>query len=107
LVTFLLLARPALLRWQGAADVCLPAHRGELGETLTNPGQRRHFMRVKVDGEGKVFSAGVQASHVLSSIAAANGLVDVAPGITLKAGAAGQGLQRDGGVGERGQLSPT
>ena len=86
LVTFLLLVRPALRRWQGAADVSLPAHSGVLAEALANPGPRRHFIRVKVDADGKVFSAGVQASHVLSSLAEANGLVDVPPGTTLMAG---------------------
>src|SRR5207244_1504488 len=71
LVTFLMLVRPALLRWQGAKDVSLPAHPGILAETLVNSGQRRHFMRVKVGTEGKVFSSGLQASHALSSLAAA------------------------------------
>ena len=88
LVTFLLLVRPALLRWQGATDVSLPAHPGVLAEPLANPGERRHFMRVKVDPAGKVRSAGIQASHVLSSLAAANGLVDVPANTTLPAGTA-------------------
>ena len=86
LVTFLLLVRPALLRWQGATDVSLPAHSGVLAETLANLGERRHFIRVKVDSLGKVRSAGIQASHVLSSLAAANGLVEVPAGTTLPAG---------------------
>jgi molybdopterin molybdotransferase len=85
-VTFLLLARPALLRWQGAKDAVLPAHPGMLAEPLVNRGARRHFMRVALDAEGKVRSAGTQASHVLSSLAAANGLVDVPPQTTLAAG---------------------
>jgi molybdopterin molybdotransferase len=88
LVTFLLLVRPALLRWQGATDVSLPAHPGVLAEPLSNPGERRHFMRVKVDPTGKVQLAGLQASHALSSLAAANGLVDVPAHTTLAAGSA-------------------
>jgi molybdopterin molybdotransferase len=87
-VTFLLLVRPALLRWQGAANVSLPAHPGVLAEPLANDSERRHFMRVKVDPAGKVYSAGAQASHVLSSVAAANGLVEVPAYATLIAGAA-------------------
>ena len=87
-VTFLLLVRPALLRWQGATDVSLPVHPGVLAEPLVNHGERRHFMRVRLDPAGKVHSAGVQASHILSSMAAANGLVDVPPNTTLAAGAA-------------------
>ena len=88
LVTFPLLVRPALLRWQGATDVSLPAHPGVLAEPLLNPGERRHFMSVKVDSTGKIQLAGVQASHVLSSLAAANGLVDVPAHTTLAAGSA-------------------
>jgi len=86
LVTFLLLVRPALLRWQGATDISLPSHLCVLGEPFANDGARRHFLRVKVDAEGKVFSAGLQASHALSSLAAASGLVEVPPQTTLAAG---------------------
>ena len=86
LVTFLLLVRPALLRWQGAANVSLPVFPGVLAGPLVNDGGRRHFMRVKVDPVGNVRSAGVQASHVLSSLAAANGLVDVPANTTFTAG---------------------
>jgi molybdopterin molybdotransferase len=88
LVTFLLLVRPALLRWQGATEVSLPAHPGVLAEPLANHGERRHFMRVKVDSAGKVWSTGIQASHVLSSVATANGLLDVPADTTLAAGTA-------------------
>ena len=87
LVTFLLLVRPAILRWRGAKNVSLPKHPGILAEELANPGERRHFMRVRVDADGKVFSAGLQASHALSSMARANGLVDVGANATLPAGA--------------------
>jgi molybdopterin molybdotransferase len=87
-VTFLLLVRPALLRWQGATDVSLPVHAGVLAEPLVNHGERRHFMRVRLDPAGKVHSAGVQASHIQSSMAAANGLADVPPNTALAAGAA-------------------
>jgi molybdopterin molybdotransferase len=87
LVTFLLLVRPALLRWQGAANVSLPDHPAVLAEPLVNDGGRRHFIRVKVDSAGNIWSAGVQASHVLSSLAVANGLVDVPANTTLPAGA--------------------
>lgn len=85
-VTFLLLARPALRRWQGAKDVGLPAHSAVLAEPLANPGERRHFMRVRVDATGSAFSAGTQASHALCSLAAANGLVDVPPRTSLTTG---------------------
>jgi molybdopterin molybdotransferase len=105
LVTFLLLVRPALLRWSGATAIALPASPGVLAEPLQNAGSRRHFMspgvlaeplqnagsrrhfmRVTMDPAGRVCSSGLQASHVLSSFASANGLVDVPPHTTLPAG---------------------
>jgi len=86
-VTFLLLVRPALLRLQGAKEIDLPAHSAELAEPLVNRGDRRHFMRVRVDGKGLVRSAGVQASHVLSPLSAANGLVELPPDTTVPTGA--------------------
>jgi molybdopterin molybdotransferase len=85
-VTFLLLVRPALLRWQGTRDVALPSYPGVVAAPLANPGGRRHFIRVRVEAGGKIFSAGRQASHALASLAAASGLVDLAPGVTLPPG---------------------
>ena len=73
---------------QGAKDIGLPRSTGVLTEPLANPGDRRHFMRVTIDDAGRVRSAGTQASHSLSSLANANGLVDVPPGNVLPAGAA-------------------
>jgi molybdopterin molybdotransferase len=93
LVTFLLLVRPALLRWQGAADFALASYPGKLAEPLSNQGARRHFMRVTMDASGNVRPAGIQASHILSSTAASNGLVDVSPQTTLAAGSAVQVLR--------------
>ena len=82
-VAFLLLVRPALLRWQGAGEIDLPAHPGVLAEPLANPGAYPHFLRVRVDAAGQVYSTGLQASHALGSLAAANGLVQVPPHTTL------------------------
>jgi molybdopterin molybdotransferase len=85
-VTFLLLVRPALRSWQGAREVSLPAQPGVLGEPITNAGDRRHFVRVRVDADGRVFSAGKQASHALASLAKADGLLAVPPDTTWPAG---------------------
>jgi molybdopterin molybdotransferase len=85
-VTFLLLVRPAILRWQGAACLHLPLRRAVLGEDLANPGDRRHFARVRLDEAGRVRAAGLQASHALSSLANATGLVDVPPHTTWRTG---------------------
>jgi molybdopterin biosynthesis enzyme len=57
-----------------------------LGEALANRGDRRHFVRVRVAADGRVCSAGRQTSHALSSLAAADGLVDLAPGEMHPAG---------------------
>ena len=85
-VTFLLLVRPALWKCQGATDVLPETGSCLLAEALRNPGDRRHFVRVRVDSRGEARSAGAQASHMLSSLASANGLVDVPAGTTLPAG---------------------
>ncbi len=86
LVTFVLLVAPALLRIQGAANPAPRRYPGVLAETFANPGSRRHFVRVSVDENGNVSSAGIQASHILSSLAKADGLVEVAPQTTLAMG---------------------
>jgi molybdopterin molybdotransferase len=87
-VTFLLLVRPAVRRWQGAVETGLPRRSGRLADTLSNLADRRHFVRVNIDDGGKVHSTGAQASHMLSSLASANALLDMSPRATLDAGAA-------------------
>jgi molybdopterin biosynthesis enzyme len=77
-----------LLRWQGASETSLHSHAGILAERVINRGDRRHFLRVRVAPDGTVHSAGVQASHLLHSLAAANGLLEVAPATTIEAGRA-------------------
>jgi len=85
-VTALLLVRPALLRLQAATDVELPSHLAIAAESFVNKGDRRHFMRVRVDNDGHVHLAGVQASHAVGSLSAANALVDVPPHAVIEAG---------------------
>jgi len=86
MVTFHLLVRPALLRLQGARDVLPRTIAATLSEPLANEGPRRHFMRVTLDSRRGARSAGNQASHILSAMARADGLVDVPPKTTLAAG---------------------
>ena len=85
-VTFLLLARAALLKLQGAKSWQLASHPGVLGEPIANRGERRHFVRVIVEGNGEVRSAGLQGSHILRSLAQADGLIDVPSGSSWRAG---------------------
>ena len=94
-ITFQLLVRPVILRWQGATRLTLPRVPGILTERLENRGDRRHFMRVIRSEEGDVRSAGRQGSHVLSSLARSNGLLDVPPNTTLASGAAVEVLRLD------------
>lgn len=86
LVTYLLLVRPALWHWQGAATVPSSTAPCLLAEPLANHGDRRHFMRVRIDENGQARSAGTQASHALRALADADGLVEVPPKTTLPAG---------------------
>ncbi len=85
-VTFLLLVRPAILRMLGARNCHLPTLPGTLQNRIANRGDRRHFVRVTLDMEGKVHTAGPQASHRLGALAGANGLVDIPPETTWEAG---------------------
>ena len=75
-----------ILRMAGANDITAPISFGQLAEDILNPGDRRHFVRVTLDGEGNVRASGPQASHRLASLAAANGLLDVPPGANWPAG---------------------
>ncbi|MED5381880.1 MAG: molybdopterin-binding protein, partial [Verrucomicrobiota bacterium] len=86
LVTFLLLVRPALLKMQGAAEWRLAKRPGRLADELANRGDRRHFVRVTIDAKGLVWNAGGQRSHMLGSLAKANGLVDLPPESRLAKG---------------------
>lgn len=87
-VTFTLLVHPALVKMGGVNGF---SHRyviGNLNETLTNPGDRRLFMRVRVSNDGVVAKSGSnQASHALGSLAASDGLVSIPEKSTMEQGA--------------------
>jgi molybdopterin molybdotransferase len=86
LVSFFLLVRPALIRLQGFEHILPALDLAILGEPLINDGDRGHFVRVALHaGEAKL--AGKQASHILSSTARSNGLVEVPANSTLPLGA--------------------
>jgi molybdopterin molybdotransferase len=84
-VTFLLLVRPALLKMRGIRELDLPFEKATAEEAFENRGDRRHFLRAILE-RGCVRSAGRQGSHVLSSLAAANCLVDLSAGASVCAG---------------------
>jgi molybdopterin molybdotransferase len=81
LVTFVQLVRPALLKRMGAKDACdrivVPA---VLEHAICKEDRKRHFHRVAVelrDGGYRVCSSGGQGSHMLASLAWANGLMAI------------------------------
>jgi molybdopterin molybdotransferase len=85
-VTFELFVRPAVRKLAGRTDLLRPVDRAVLGEPVTKSHGRRAFVRVEAehDGEGgsirdaagrvRVHLAGGQGSHVISALAAADGL---------------------------------
>jgi molybdopterin molybdotransferase len=80
LVTFALLARPFILKRQGAAD-CVPrALPMRAGFEVSQPGTRREFLRVRVGADGLLEAFAVQNSAVLTSAAWADGLADIEAG---------------------------
>ena len=72
LVTFLLFARPALARLQGAPPP--RRRRARLAHDLPRHPARDEMVRVRIDSDGRAHSTGPQGSHVLSSMLGADGL---------------------------------
>ena len=85
-VTFLLFARPFILRRQGVADVAPKALPLRADFDWGKPGKRREFLRVRVNGEGGLSLFANQNSAVLTSTAWADGLVDHPAGATIARG---------------------
>jgi molybdopterin molybdotransferase len=88
-VTFLVLVRPALLKLRGLTDVELPAVEAVVEEDFENRGDRPHFMRGRLErreGRWHVWPLAQQGSHMLTSIAKADCLVEVAEASTLACG---------------------
>jgi len=86
LTTFLLLVRPALLKLQGASHVHLMKRTGVLRDGIINNSDRRHFTRVKLDGNSQVSIINNQRSHMLGSLPKTNGLIDMPPNSRLANG---------------------
>lgn len=85
-VTWWLLVRPALLRLMGVQATGGRRVTGRLAASVTNAGDRRHFLRVSLDDAGRVAVVGPQSSHIQSSLALADGLLDVPPLTTWEMG---------------------
>ena len=80
-VSFMLFGRPAILRMLGHRDVEQPVVDATTAEDIDNPGQRRHFLRVRLEpgSDGTLLArvAGDQGAGILRSLAEANGLLIV------------------------------
>ncbi len=90
-ITFLLFALPALRKLQGARvspdRPPLASWHGELRESLSNDGNRPHYIRGLWDHDSRqVSAAGLQQSHALYSLSRSTCLVRLEAGSTLSAG---------------------
>ncbi len=99
-VTFLVLVRPALLKMRGLTEIELPSLSAETAEDFVNSGDRLHYMRAKLQREGEkwlVRQMPHQGSHVISSIANANCLVEVPEATTIPRGHLAKVIRLSGG----------
>lgn len=79
-VSFEVFALPAIRRLQGRADLHRPTVRAELGAPLRASPHKRTFIRVRLDERPDPWRAtptGHQGSHVLTSVADADGLAEI------------------------------
>ncbi len=84
-VVFCLFVRPFLLKRMGATPRLPLTFNVPSGFERGKPGKRREFMRARLeDGRATLFPN--QSSGVLTSLAWADGLVDIDAGVTLHAG---------------------
>jgi molybdopterin molybdotransferase len=83
MVTFELFVRPALLKMSGRRRLARPRLRARALAPIANPGERRGYLRVRLerDGEGTLGArlTGEQGSAILRSMVAADGLAVIAP----------------------------
>jgi molybdopterin molybdotransferase len=86
-VTFLLFARPFILRRQGVVEVAPKALPLRADFDWGKPDRRREFLRVRLNADGGLELFANQNSAVLTSTTWADGLVDVPAGSTIARGA--------------------
>ncbi len=89
MVSFEIFTRPVLRKMLGHGGIFRPQIRAVLTEPLQNRGSRPHLVRVLVelrDGRYQVNSTGNQSSARISSLTAANGLLQIEAESSLAAG---------------------
>jgi molybdopterin molybdotransferase len=90
MVTFELFVRPALLKMGGRRRQTRPRVRARALTAIDNPGNRRGYLRVRLEREGDGLGArltGEQGSAILRSMVIADGLAVLDPDTTTAAGA--------------------
>jgi molybdopterin molybdotransferase len=85
-VTFLLFARPFLMKLQGSAEVPVRRLPARADFDLPKPDKRREFLRVRVNATGGLDLFATQNSAVLTSCVWADGIVDNPPGKPIARG---------------------
>ena len=88
-ITFLLVAKPWLIKRQGGCLLPVPRFPVRAAFSLTRPGTREEFLRVRLTGSGEALRAaltGSQSSGVMTSLSEADGLAVIAPGTTVAEG---------------------
>ena len=88
-VTFLQFVRPAALKMMSASDgeLALTKVTAESEIDLHNDGERAHYVRGRFEN-GKFLTVGRQESHALFGLSQSNALLRLAPGESVKNGAA-------------------
>lgn len=79
-VSFEVFVRPAIRKLQGRRDVHRPVVQAVATEPMRSPAAKRSYLRVRLTRDGTAWEAtptGSQGSHVISSIARADGLAVV------------------------------
>ena len=88
-VTFCLVVRPYLLKWQGSLDYSPTLLRAKANFSIAKPGKRQEYLRARlefIDGETQLTLFRSQSSGVLSSVCWADCLVVIPPGEVVKQG---------------------
>ena len=88
-ITFLQFVRPAVLKMMSASDgeLALTKVTAESDVDLHNDGERAHYLRGRFEN-GKFHTVGRQESHALFGLSQSNALLRLAPGESVKKGAA-------------------
>ena len=89
MVTFELFVRPALLKMSGRRRLTRPRVHARALTPIANPGNRRGYLRVRLERDGEVLGArltGEQGSAILRSMIIADGLAVIDPDTTVDTG---------------------